>query len=284
LTEINPVSFLYEERGPIAWITLNRPDRLNALTFEVYSELAETMERLERRNEVRVVVISGSGKGFCSGGDVNDIIGELFSRDIMGLREFTRLTCDLVLRIRSIHKPVIASINGMAAGAGAVIALASDIRIAADSARIAFLFVKVGLAGADMGAGFLLPRVVGFGKATELLFGGDSMTAEEAARIGLFNKVVPGHKLEEETLRWAGRLAAGPSMAIGMTKAALNTELGMDLHKALQAEAETQAICMLGPDFKEAYQAFVEKRAPIFNQSRDSVAPGGTSSEEAAEQ
>jgi enoyl-CoA hydratase/carnithine racemase len=261
----NPKSFIYEERGPVATITFDRADRLNSLTFDVYRELIETMTALRSRNEVRVVVITGRGKGFCSGGDVEEIIGELFSRDATGLLEFTRMTCELVRSIRSLDKPVIASLNGTVAGAGAVIALASDFRIAADTAKIAFLFAKVGLAGADMGSAFLLPKIVGFGKATEMLFTGDFVTAEEAGRIGLYNKVVPLDQLQAEASQWADRLAAGPAFAIAMTKTALNRESHMSLEMALEAEADAQAICMMHPDFREAYEAFKEKRAPIFN-------------------
>jgi enoyl-CoA hydratase/carnithine racemase len=264
-TGINPKSFGYEEQGPIATITLNRPDRLNSLTFEVYRELTDTLAELRTRDQVRVVVITGRGRGFCSGGDVEEIIGELFKRDVSGLLEFTRMTCALIRNIRSLTKPVIASLNGTVAGAGAVIALACDLRIAADTAKIAFLFVKVGLAGADMGAAFLLPKIVGLSKATEMLYTGDFVSADEAANIGLYNKVVAPNELEEETRRWAAKLAAGPGFALGMTKAALNRELHMSLEMALEAEAEAQAICMLNPDFREAYQAFTEKRAPVFN-------------------
>lgn len=263
---IDPKSFLYEERGAVALISLNRPERLNSLTFEVYRELTDTLAALRSRDEVRVVVITGRGRGFCSGGDVEDIIGELFERDMSRLLEFTRMTCELIRNIRALAKPVIASLNGTVAGAGAVIALACDLRIAADTAKIAFLFVKVGLAGADMGAAFLLPRVVGLSKATEMLYTGDFVSADEAGKIGLYNRVVAAEELEAETMRWAERLAAGPSFALGMTKAALNRELDMSLEMALQAESEAQAICMLNPDFREAYQAFTEKRAPEFNQ------------------
>jgi len=263
--DIKPESFLYEERGPVAVITFNRPDRLNSLTFEVYRELTDTFAALATRSAVRVVVITGTGRGFCSGGDVSDIIGELFSRDINGLLQFTRMTCELIRNIRRLNKPVIASLNGTVAGAGAVIALAADLRIAADTAKIAFLFVKVGLAGADMGAAFLLPKVVGLGRATEMLYTGDFVTAEDAAIAGLYNKVVAAGELESETMRWATRLAAGPGFALGITKAALNRELNMTLEMALEAESEAQAICMLNPDFREAYQAFVDKRAPEFN-------------------
>jgi len=264
-TGIDPTSFLYEELGAVAFISLNRPDRLNSLTFEVYRELTDTLAALRSRDEVRVVVITGRGRGFCSGGDVEEIIGELFSRDMNGLLEFTRMTCDLIRNIRVLNKPVIASLNGTVAGAGAVIALACDLRIAADTAKIAFLFVKVGLAGADMGAAFLLPKVVGLSKATEMLYTGDFISADEGGKIGLYNRVVQASELEAETMRWAEKLAAGPAFALGMTKAALNRELDMNLEMALEAESEAQAICMLNPDFREAYQAFTEKRAPEFN-------------------
>jgi enoyl-CoA hydratase/carnithine racemase len=269
-SDITPKSFLYEERGPIALITLNRPERLNSLTFEVYRELTGAFQALKSVDSVRVVVITGSGRGFCSGGDVEEIIGELFKRDVSGLLEFTRMTCELIRSIRGLNKPVIASLNGTVAGAGAVIALACDLRIAAESAKIAFLFVKVGLAGADMGAAFLLPRVVGLSKATEMLFNGDFVGADEAARIGLYNKVVAAGELEAETMQWAARLAAGPGFALSMTKAAINRELQMSLEMALEAESEAQAICMLNPDFLEAYQAFTEKRAPEFNKDQGS--------------
>lgn len=265
MREIKPKSFLYEERGPIAFITFNRPDKLNSLTFEIYRELTDTFAELRDHARVRVVVIRGRGRGFCSGGDVNDIIGELFARDVTGLLEFTRMTCDLIRNIRGLHRPVIASLNGTVAGAGAAIALACDIRIASEAAKIAFLFVKVGLAGADMGAAFLLPKIVGLGKATELLYTGEFISAAEAGQSGLYNRVVPPEELEAETLRWAEKLAAGPGFSLSMTKAALNRELDMNLEMALEAEAEAQAICMLNPDFREAYEAFVEKRPPVFN-------------------
>lgn len=267
-TKIAPQSFLYEERDSIATITLNRPDRLNSLTFEVYRELTDTFAALRSRDDVRVVVVTGKGRGFCSGGDVEDIIGQLFGRDMNGLLEFTRMTCELILNIRKLNKPVIASLNGTVAGAGAVIALACDLRIAADTAKIGFLFVKVGLAGADMGSAFLLPKLVGLGRATEMLYSGDFVTAGDALNAGLYNRVVAAADLELETRGWAERLAAGPAFALGMTKEALNRELHMSLEMALEAESEAQAICMLNPDFREAYQAFSEKRAPIFNKAR----------------
>jgi enoyl-CoA hydratase/carnithine racemase len=261
----NPSSFLYElaDTG-VATITLNRPERLNALTFEVYRELTDTFAALRNESDVRVVVITGAGRAFCSGGDVHDIIGELFKRDMEGLLEFTRMTCELVRNIRGLRKPVIASLNGTTAGAGACIALASDLRIAAEEAKIAFLFVKVGLSGADMGAAYLLPRVVGLTKATELLYTGDFISALEAERIGLYNQVVPHDQLAATTRDLAERLAEGPAFAIAKTKELLDREADMSLEAALECEAQAQAICMQHPDYREAYEAFVNKRAPKF--------------------
>jgi len=261
----NPKSFLYEQTDAgVATITLNRPERLNALTFEVYRELTDIFLTLRSETDVRAVVITGAGRAFCSGGDVHDIIGELFKRDMEGLLEFTRMTCDLVRNIRALRKPVIASLNGTTAGAGACIALASDIRIASEEAKIAFLFVKVGLSGADMGAAYLLPRVVGLAKATELLYTGDFSSAREAERLGLYNRVVPGEQLAATTRDFAERLAQGPAFAIGKTKELLDREAHMNLEAALECEAQAQAICMQHPDYREAYEAFVAKRAPKF--------------------
>jgi len=260
-----PTSFLFEQDpSGIATITLNRPDRLNALTFEVYRELTDTFAVLRNEKSVRVIVITGAGRAFCSGGDVHDIIGELFKRDMEGLFEFTRMTCQLIQNIRSAPQPVIASLNGTTAGAGACIALASDIRLASEDAKIAFLFVKVGLSGADMGAAYLLPRVVGLSKATELLYTGDFVSAAEAERIGLYNKVVPAEQLKQTTEEFADRLARGPRFALAKTKEMLNRELEMNLETALESEAQAQAICMQHPDYREAYEAFVAKRRPKF--------------------
>jgi enoyl-CoA hydratase/carnithine racemase len=261
---ISPKSFLYEVSEGVGWITLNRPERLNALTFEVYRELTDTFSALRDEKEVRAVVITGAGRAFCSGGDVHDIIGELFSRDMEGLLEFTRMTCELIRNIRALPLPVISSLNGTTAGAGACIALASDLRIASVEAKIAFLFVRVGLSGADMGAAFLLPRLVGLAKATEMLYTGDFLSAEEAERIGLYNRVVPAQALEEETRTLATRLARGPSFALAMTKELLNRELHVSLDSALELEAQAQALCMQHPDYREAYEAFVAKREPVF--------------------
>jgi enoyl-CoA hydratase/carnithine racemase len=262
---VTPKSFLYETSATgVATITLNRPERLNALTFEVYRELTDIFLTLRSETDVRAVVITGAGRAFCSGGDVHDIIGELFKRDMEGLLEFTRMTCDLVRNIRALRKPVIASLNGTTAGAGACIALAADIRIASEEAKIAFLFVKVGLSGADMGAAYLLPRVVGLAKATELLYTGDFISAREAERLGLYNRVVPGEQLAATTRDFAERLAQGPAFAIGKTKELLDREAHMNLEAALECEAQAQAICMQHPDYREAYEAFVAKRTPKF--------------------
>ena len=261
---LEPKSFLYEVRERVATLTLNRPERLNALTFEVYRELTDTFAALRHEDDVRAVVITGSGRAFCSGGDVHDIIGQLFSKDMEGLLEFTRMTCELIRNMRALPKPVIASLNGTTAGAGACIALASDLRIASPAAKIAFLFVRVGLSGADMGAAHLLPRLVGLAKATEMLYTGDFISAEEAERIGLYNRVVAADDLENETRALAEGLARGPTFAIGITKEMLNRELDVSLDTALELEAQAQAICMKHPDYREAYEAFVEKREPVF--------------------
>jgi enoyl-CoA hydratase/carnithine racemase len=261
-----PTSFLYahDARSGVATITLNRPERLNALTFDVYAELHGAFRALDTEPGVRVVLITGTGKGFCSGGDVEDIIGPLVARDFAGLLEFTRLTCDVILAMRQCRRPIVGALNGTVAGAGAVIATACDIRIAADTARIAYLFTKVGLSGADMGAAWLLPRIVGFGRATELLMTGEFIDAAEAHRIGLYHRVVPRDHLAGTARAFAEQLARGPSEALAVTKEALNREAGMDLAAALQAEAEAQARCMLSPNFREAYEAFRAKREARF--------------------
>ena len=261
-----PKSFLYEHdtKSSVATITLNRPDRLNALTFEVYGELLDTFRALDTEPGVRAIIITGEGRAFCTGGDVNDIIGPLFERDHDGLLEFTRMTCDLILAIRECRRPVIAALNGTTAGAGAVIASACDVRIASESAKIAFLFTKVGLCGADMGIAWLLPRIIGFGRATELLMTGEFTDAETALRIGLYNRVVPVDEVLDEARKLAEKLARGPSYALGVTKQSLNQEASLDLASALQAEAEAQAVCMENPNFREAYEAFTAKREAEF--------------------
>lgn len=263
---MKPTSFLYDLNAAtgVATITFDRPERLNALTFEIYDELRHTFRALSTAADIRVVIVTGSGKAFCSGGDVHDIIGALFARDYQGLLEFTRMTCDLVLAIRQCRRPVIAALNGTTAGAGAVIASACDVRLAARSAKIAFLFTKVGLSGADMGAAWLLPRIIGLGRATELLLTGDFITADEAFRIGLYNRVVADEELMTVASSFAETLAAGPGFAHEITKDALNREAHMDLAAALEAEAQIQASLMTHADFREAYDAFVAKRPPRF--------------------
>ena len=263
---LDPKSFRYtvDPATEVATLTLNRPERLNALTFEVYTELRDTFRALDTEPGVRAVVITGTGRAFCTGGDVEDIIGALFSRDAAGLLEFTRLTGDLILSIRQCRRPVVAALNGTVAGAGAVIAAASDIRIAAEGAKIAFLFSRVGLTGADMGAVWLLPRIVGLAHASELLLLGDFITAERAAAIGLYNRVVTAERLMAEATEVAARLARGPSAAHGVTKQALNQEAAMDLVAAIEWEARVQADCMQHPNFREAYEAFRAKREPKF--------------------
>src|SRR5947209_8541577 len=261
-----PTSFLYrhDPHTGVATITLNRPEKLNALTFDVYRELRDAFRALDGEPGVRAVVITGAGRAFCSGGDVEEIIGALFRRDYEGLLEFTRLTCDLILAMRHCRRPIVGALNGTVAGAGAVIAAACDLRIAAESAKIAFLFTKVGLSGADMGAAWLLPRIVGLGHATELLMSGDFIDAQTALRIGLYNRVVAGANVMQEARRLAEQLARGPSSAVGVTKDALNREAHMDLATALEAEAQAQAECMRSPNFREAYDAFKTKRQPKF--------------------
>jgi len=263
---VKPQSFLYAEQDGIGTITLNRPERLNALTFEVYRELAEFFTHLNTMDSCRVVVITGAGKAFCSGGDVEDIIGELFSRDMKGLLEFTRMTCDLIRSIRNLRKPVIGALNGTVCGAGAAIAMACDIRVGGPYAKCAFLFTKVGLSGADMGACFLLPRIVGHGRASELLMEGEFVSPQEAHRIGLYNELVEDNEqLMPSVLERAKRLAAGPAFGLMMTKELLNRAMSFDLEMALEAEAQAQAICMQHPDFRESYNAWQEKRPPKFN-------------------
>jgi len=263
---VEPKSFLYslDQESGVATLTLNRPERLNALTFEVYDELRNTFYALHDEDDVRVVIITGTGRGFCTGGDVEDIIGRLFARDLRGLLEFTRMTCDLILAIRRCRKPVIGALNGTVAGAGAVIATACDMRVAAENAKIAYLFTRVGLSGADMGAAWMLPRIVGLAKASELLMTGDFIDAAEAYRIGLYNRLVPEGSSLEAATALAEKLARGPSFALEITKDSLNREASMDLAGALESEAQIQAALMLHPDFRESYDAFVEKRDARF--------------------
>lgn len=263
-----PKTFRYAppdgDRG-VATITLDRPDTLNSLTFEVYRELTDFLLALRHEDSVRALVLTGEGRGFCSGGSVNDIIGPLLKMPAHELLAFTRMTGELIGNLRSLPKPVVAAINGVAAGAGAVIALACDFRVAAENAKIAFLFNRVGLCGADMGAGWLLPQVVGLGRATEILMLGEPVLAPRALEIGLVHRVLPdAAAARSEAQSLARKLASGPTFAHGMTKTMLSQEANMSLAQALEAEAQAQQICMQTHDFREAYHAFIEKREPRF--------------------
>ncbi len=260
-------SFIFEVADGIATLRLNDPERLNALTVETYAELERFFAEAAHQEAVKVIVLTGTGKGFCSGGSVHEIIGKLIGMTAEEHQRFTRMTCNLVKNMRALKKPIIAAVNGIAAGAGAMLALASDLRLVSDRAKFAFLFVKVGLSGADMGALYLLPRIVGLGKATELVFTGDSIDAREAYRIGLANQVVEHENLMDEAGKLARRLKDGPLRALGITKELLEREAAIDFAAALEAEAAAQARCMQTADFKEGYKAFVEKRAPLFNKS-----------------
>lgn len=260
-------SFIYEVEDGIGTIRLNDPDRLNALTFQTYEELEQLTEDVAHDQSVQVLILSGAGKGFCSGGNVHDIIGRLIKMKRQELHRFTRMTCNVVRNMRNLKKPIITAVNGIAAGAGAMLALGSDFRLLSERAKFSFLFVKVGLSGADMGACYLLPKIVGQGRAAELLLLGDAIDAEEAYRIGLAHRVVPHEKLMDEACSLARRLKEGPLYALGLTKELLEREASMDLEHALALEAMSQARCMETPDFKEGYRAFVEKRTPVFNRS-----------------
>jgi enoyl-CoA hydratase/carnithine racemase len=262
---MKPTTFSLELARGVATITLDRPKRLNALTFEVYKELAETFEQLDTHDDIRAVVITGRGKGFCSGGDQDDIIKHLLGQTTPELVAFTRATGRLIAAIRRCRRPVIGAINGVAVGAGAVIAAACDLRIAAANAKFGFIFPKVGLCGADMGATYLLPRLVGLTHASELLFFGDLIDAARAEQIGLVNRVVAdGEEAVRLATEWANRLASGPAFAHAMTKQMIESEFGMTLGAAIEAEAQAQALCMQHPDFAEAHAAFKESRAPKF--------------------
>jgi len=256
--------FEIDRKTSVATITLNRPERLNALTFETYTELRDAFRNLDTDPEVRAIVLTGAGRAFCSGGDVEDIIGALLGRDLRKLQDFTRLTCDLILAMRRCRRPIVGALNGTVAGAGAVIAAACDIRIAAESAKIAFLFTKVGLSGADMGAAWLLPRIIGYGLASELLLTGDFIDAKRAHEIGLYNRVVPQFQVLSEARTLAEHLARGPAAALGVTKQALEAEAVLDFEAALAYEAEVQARLMQSPNFREAHAAFQAKRDPKF--------------------
>jgi enoyl-CoA hydratase/carnithine racemase len=254
--------FGFEVDDGVATITFDRPDKLNALTFDVYADLRDLLSEIEHRDDAKVLLITGTGRGFCSGGDVDEIIGPLLEMDSKGLLEFTRMTGAVVEGLRSVPMPVIAAVNGVAAGAGAVIALAADLRLVAESASFHFLFTKVGLAGADMGSAYLLPRVVGLGRATELLLLGEKVSAADAVAMGLASRVIPDQDLVSESRELAHRLADGPTLAYGATKTLLSREQDMDLASAIELEAFTQALLMTTEDHAEFYEAFTAKRPP----------------------
>ena len=248
--------------GGVATVTFNRPDRLNALTFDVYADLRDLLGELEHRDDVSVLVLTGEGRGFCSGGDVDQIIGRLLEMDARGLLEFTRMTGAVVEAMRRLPMPIIAAVNGVAAGAGAVIALAADLRLVAESASFHFLFTRVGLAGADMGSAYLLPRVVGLGRASELLLLGERVDAESAHMMGLATRVYADSDLGSGVATIAQELAEGPTLAYGATKVLLSRELDMDLGSSIELEAFTQALLMTTEDHAEFYAAFTGKRPP----------------------
>jgi enoyl-CoA hydratase/carnithine racemase len=254
--------FRLEQADGVVTVTFTRPDKLNALTFETYADLRDLLAELPHRGDTRVLVLKGEGRAFCSGGDVHEIIGANLEMRPDELLDFTRMTGDVVRAMRETPVPIVAAIQGTAAGAGAVIALASDFRVVTRSARFAFLFTKVGLAGADMGAAYLLPRLVGFGRATELLMLGDALTAERADRIGLVTHLVADEELDAVTEKLARRLADGPAWAFAQTKMLLSRELDMGLSASVELEAVTQALLMKGEDYREFHAAFIGKREP----------------------
>jgi enoyl-CoA hydratase/carnithine racemase len=266
--DIKPTSFDWSVEGRVATITLSRPERKNPLTFESYRELADTFDRLRRVDEVKAVVLTGAGGNFCSGGDVHEIIGPLVKmreeKRMDQLLAFTRLTGELVRTMRACPQPIVAAIDGMCVGAGAILAMASDIRLGTPRSRVAFLFVKVGLSGADMGACAILPRLIGHGRASELLYTGRFLEAAEAERWGFYNRLVEPDDLKNEARTLAAAIAAGPMFAHSITKKALHQEWSMGVDEAIEAEAQAQAICMQTEDFARAYRAFVAKEKPVF--------------------
>jgi enoyl-CoA hydratase/carnithine racemase len=264
MKEFKPVHFNWRAEGDVALITLKGSERKNPITFDSYAELRDTFRKLTVADDIKAVVFGSNEGNFCSGGDVRDIIGPLLDRDMKGLLEFTRMTGDLVKAMRACPQPIVAAVDGVCVGAGAMIALFCDMRIGTPQAKTAFLFTRVGLAGCDMGACAMLPRVIGQGRASELLFTGRTMNAEEGAQCGFFNRLVASDKLQEEALALAQKTAQGPTFAHMMTKTMLGQEWSMSLEQAIEAEAQAQAICMQTGDFRRAYEAFVAKGSPRF--------------------
>ena len=267
-TDIRPAGFRWAVADRVATITLDRPERKNPLTFEIYDELADTFRRLRHVPDERAVVVTGAGENFCSGGDVHEIIGPLVRDQEAGrpdrLLAFTRMTGDLVRAMRGCPQPIVAAVDGVCAGAGAIVAMASDLRLGTARSRVAFLFVRVGLSGADMGACAILPRIVGLGRASELLYTGRAMSGDEAERWGFYNRLAEPAALAAEAHAAAHALAHGPTFAHAMTKAALHQEWSMGIDEALEAEAQTQALCMQTRDFARAFHAFARKETPVF--------------------
>ncbi len=264
MADHRPATFRWSLEGKVATITLDRPERKNPLTFESYAELQRTFEALRQAADVRAVVITGAGGNFCSGGDVFEIIEPLTRRAMPELLAFTRMTGAVVAAMRACPQPIVAAVDGVCAGAGAALAMAADLRIGTPRARTAFLFVRVGLAGCDMGACALLPRIIGQGRASELLYTGRAMTAEEGERWGFFNRLVAPETVLADARTLAAELAAGPTFAHAMTKRMLHQEWSMSPDQALEAEAEAQAVCMATADFRRAYEAFAARRKPVF--------------------
>jgi enoyl-CoA hydratase/carnithine racemase len=265
MKNFKPQHFNWRMEGDVAVVTFNRPERKNPITFDSYAELRDTFRRLSYADDVRAVVFGSNQGNFCSGGDVHDIIGPLLDRDMKGLLAFTRMTGDLVKAMRACPQPIIAAVDGVCVGAGAMIALFCDLRLGTSRAKTAFLFTRVGLAGCDMGACAMLPRVIGQGRAAELLFTGRTMTAEEGERWGFFNRLAAADQLEAEAIALAKTLAKGPTFGHMMTKTMLAQEWSMSLEQAIEAEAQAQAICMQTQDFRRAYEAFVAKQTPRFS-------------------
>ncbi len=264
MANLEPKHFEWRMEGSVAVIRLTRPERKNPLTFDSYAELRDTFRALVYAEDVDAVVFAPNGGNFCSGGDVHDIIGPLVAMDMKQLLAFTRMTGDLVKAMIHCGKPVISAIDGICVGAGAIIAMSSDIRIGTPEAKTAFLFTKVGLAGCDMGACAMLPRIIGQGRAAELLYTGRTMSAEEGERWGFFNRLVSGAEVEAEAVKLAQKIAEGPTFAHGITKTQLDQEWSMSLDMAIESEAQAQAICMQTRDFERAYRAFVAKEKPVF--------------------
>ena len=264
VSSFKPQHFLLSVDGKVATITLNRPDRKNPLTFESYRELADLFYALQKDEEVKTVVVTGAGGNFCSGGDVFEIIGPLVEMDTRDLLKFTKMTGELVKMMRACPQPIIAAVDGICAGAGAIIAMASDLRIGTAGAKVAFLFSRVGLAGCDMGACAILPRLIGHGRAAELLYTGRIMRGDEALQCGFFNRLVESGQLLPDALALAHELADGPTFAHAMTKRMLDMEWAMSIETAIEAEAVAQAFCMQTEDFSRAFHAFAAKQKPVF--------------------